>query len=102
MRRKTIFSCFHIRFLIPRGAGEDDICWASIIDNYYDALDKDGIKIQPEDAFFKTGRAPTAKLPSKFLNTPIGHNQLGNIGKHIATYLNLPNPDAFTGHCFRR
>lgn len=32
----------------------------------------------------------------------VGINKLGNMGKKIATYLNLPNPNLYTGHCFRR
>lgn len=32
----------------------------------------------------------------------IGKNKFGNMPKDIATYLNLPNPELYTGHCFRR
>lgn len=32
----------------------------------------------------------------------IGINKFGNMGKQIATYLNLPDPHLYTGHCFRR
>lgn len=32
----------------------------------------------------------------------IGKNKFTVIGKQIATYLNLPNPERYTGHCFRR
>lgn len=32
----------------------------------------------------------------------IGKNKLSNMPKEIATYLNLPNPEQYTGHCFRR
>ena len=37
-----------------------------------------------------------------FVNQPMGKNYLYNIGKDIARYLNLENPDTYTGHCFRR
>lgn len=33
---------------------------------------------------------------------PVGVNTFGGIPKIIASYLKLPNPSAFTGHCFRR
>lgn len=32
----------------------------------------------------------------------VGINKFGNMGKQIATYLNLPDPQSYTGHCFRR
>ncbi|KAK5637905.1 hypothetical protein RI129_000133 [Pyrocoelia pectoralis] len=32
----------------------------------------------------------------------IGINKFGTMGKQIATYLKLPNPELYTGHCFRR
>lgn len=32
----------------------------------------------------------------------IGINKLGNMPKQIAIYLNLDNPEIYTGHCFRR
>lgn len=32
----------------------------------------------------------------------VGKNKFGNMPKEITTFLNLPNPDNYTGHCFRR
>lgn len=32
----------------------------------------------------------------------VGINQFGKIPSLIATFLNVPQPDAYTGHCFRR
>lgn len=32
----------------------------------------------------------------------IGKNKIGAMPKEIACYLNLPNPEQYTGHCFRR
>lgn len=32
----------------------------------------------------------------------LGKNKLGNMGKRIASYLRLPNPELYTGNCFRR
>lgn len=32
----------------------------------------------------------------------VGINKFGKMGKDIATYLNLPDPSLYTGHCFRR
>jgi hypothetical protein len=32
----------------------------------------------------------------------VGINNIGSIPSKIATFLNLPNPSQYTGHCFRR
>lgn len=32
----------------------------------------------------------------------VGINKIGNMGKQIATFLKLQNPELYTGHCFRR
>lgn len=32
----------------------------------------------------------------------IGKNKFADIGRQIAKYLNLPNPQSYTGHCYRR
>lgn len=38
----------------------------------------------------------------KCLRQVIGKNKFANMPRQIATYLNLPNVDLYTGHCFRR
>ena len=35
-------------------------------------------------------------------NKPIGINKIGSFPKEIAKFLKLPNPELYTGHCFRR
>lgn len=35
-------------------------------------------------------------------NQVVGINKLGNMPKQVATFLQLPNPELYTGHCFRR
>ena len=37
----------------------------------------------------------------KFVNSPVGKNLLAKIPSEIAEFLGLPNPEEFTGHCFR-
>ncbi|XP_028145795.1 uncharacterized protein LOC114339362 [Diabrotica virgifera virgifera] len=32
----------------------------------------------------------------------VGINRFGTMGKYIATWLNLENPELYTGHCFRK
>lgn len=36
------------------------------------------------------------------LSSPIGINTMGKIAYTIAKYLNLPNPELYTGNCFKR
>ncbi|KAL7294257.1 hypothetical protein TKK_0012273 [Trichogramma kaykai] len=33
---------------------------------------------------------------------PVGINKFGSMPKEVATYLDLPNPNMYTGHSFRR
>lgn len=53
---------------------------------------------------------PSAKILPFFLNYKngkctkqcIGVHKFGNVAKNVAKYLDLPIPDEYTGHCFRR
>lgn len=38
----------------------------------------------------------------RFINQPMGKYFLSVVGKKVATALSLPNPDSYTGRCFRR
>lgn len=38
----------------------------------------------------------------KCMSQNVGINTFGNMGKIMASYLKLPNPELYTGHCFRR
>jgi len=38
----------------------------------------------------------------KCISQPIGINKIGQAPRVIATFLNLPEPERFSGHCFRR
>lgn len=71
----------------------------TVTGEYYEICKK-YINLRPKDC----------TTPSFFLNylngkctvQNVGINKFGNMGKGIATYLNLPNPNLYTGHCFRR
>lgn len=41
-------------------------------------------------------------INGKCTSQPIGINQFGKIPFKIAQFLSLPNPNLYTGHCFRR
>ena len=95
----------HIRtskFLIPRGKTPSGVCFATIIEEYISALSDDRIPLRPSAPFLYTGRPETDSKPSKFVNSPVGENALRKFGVEMATYLELPSPEKYTGHCFRR
>ncbi|XP_048007066.1 uncharacterized protein LOC125242332 [Leguminivora glycinivorella] len=50
----------------------------------------------------KTDRFFLQYHKGKCIRQPLGINKIGGTPKDIATYLNLRNPQDYTGHCFRR
>lgn len=50
--------------------------------------------------FFKG--TPPRKGTSKFINQPMGKHKIEDVGKEIANFLKLDNPNTYTSHCFRR
>ncbi len=77
------------------------MCWASIVEQYLEAVKKDRAHLKEEEhsgLFYTARNTPNAK----FLKDPIGKNTLGIVGKEVAKILLKPNPDEFTGHCWRR
>ncbi|KAK4887130.1 hypothetical protein RN001_003401 [Aquatica leii] len=72
----------------------------AITDTNWIELIKEYAKLRPTKTnhkrFFVTYRN------GRCINSPIGINTIGKISKNIAVYLKLPNPELFTGHCFRR
>lgn len=57
-------------------------------------------KLRPDG--IQTNRFFINYQKGKCLRQVIGKNKMSNIPKEIATYLNLPNPNLYTGHCLRR
>ncbi|XP_061704420.1 uncharacterized protein LOC133515846 [Cydia pomonella] len=59
---------------------------------------------------YKSLRPPNTKTDRFFLQyhkgkcsrQPMGVNKIGGIPRDIATYLKLPDPQLYTGHCFKR
>ncbi|XP_023311961.1 uncharacterized protein LOC111692276 [Anoplophora glabripennis] len=41
-------------------------------------------------------------MKNKCVKNPVGINMFGKMPADIAEFLNLPNPQLYTGHCFRR
>ena len=53
--------------------------------------------------FFLNNYSQERKIASafKFEKAPIGKETLADTGKEVAQFLDLENPDHYTGHCFR-
>ena len=88
--------------MIPRGPTENGVCLASVIDTYLSALVEDRVDTPGNSPLIRTGRSAVNKKPSVFVKTPIGVNYLYDIGKDMAKFLQLAEPNTYTGHCFRR
>ena len=77
------------------------VCPASVIDQYLNVLAGDlNCSIEElEGDFFKSTHGKNA---NKFVRVPLGKNKLALVGIEFAQELMLPNPKAYTGHCWRR
>ena len=74
---------------------------ASVIDQYLHLLESD-LKTTRDllhGSFFKSTHGKNGKM---FRNVPMGKNILAKVGFEFADELLLPNPQCFTGHCWRR
>lgn len=80
------------RCFMIKGIEDNNLNLKSIFQNY--------IKLRPENI-------PNKRLFLNYRNGkctvhPIGVNAITKVPSDIAKYLNLPNPEHYTGHCFRR
>ena len=82
-------------YIIPKGK------YASLIESYLNNLHLD-VNPDPEDPFFFTGRKPLKNGTSKYINSPLGINEMRNTGIYIAKLLQLEEPERYTGNlCFK-
>lgn len=71
-----------------------------IIGSYFYNIVKKYINMRPSEQF--TDRFFIVWRNGKCVRQVIGKNKIGEVPKVIATFLNLPDPKTYTGHCFRR
>lgn len=76
---------------VPRMFVITEVNWVHLVKKYYN-LRPAGATVR----FFLTYRN------GHCIKSPIGINTISKIPKMIATYLKLPEPERYTGHCFRR
>ena len=74
---------------------------ASVVDQYLETLQFDLNTSQEKltGPFFKSAHG---KKASVFRRTPMGKTLISRVGFEFATELLIPNPQGFTGHCWRR
>ncbi|KAK4887074.1 hypothetical protein RN001_003345 [Aquatica leii] len=77
---------------VPRVFVITELTWINLIKKYYQLRPAH----TPHDRYFLTYREGKCSI------LPIGINKIGKMPKSIATFLNLSNPEDYTGHCFRR
>lgn len=66
----------------------------------YCACFTEQLKHEADGRFFR--KLSMAKNYLHATKTKVGKNLIGDFGKRIAGILDLPNPEKYTGHCWRR
>ena len=87
-------------FLIPFGPSELGVDLGSIIEEYVLALKEMGNRPYPTDPFLLCGRDADKMEETKFINSPLGENMLRLVGKQVANFLKLDNPELYVSLCF--
>ena len=87
-------------FLIPFGPSDLGVDFGSIIEEYVLALKEIGTRPYPTSPFLYCGKDGEQMNDSKFINSPLGENALREIGKQVASFLKLENPELYTSLCF--
>lgn len=67
----------------------------------YLSLIRKYIQLRPKD-LLTNGRFFLMYRNGKCTRQPVGVHKLATVSKTVATFLNLPEPERFTGHCLRR
>ncbi|XP_044578608.1 uncharacterized protein LOC123261158 [Cotesia glomerata] len=88
------------RYLISINDNKNDYPGQFIIGNLFYAKVKTYISKRPSGNF--NDRFFIQYTKDRCTRTPIGRHTIGGMPKKIATYLDLPNINRHTGHCFRR
>lgn len=73
---------------------EEEIDYLKIFKKYYEIRKKFGVAISPR--FFMRYQN------GKCVNQPVGKHTFARMPSIIAKFLNLPDANLYTGHCFRR
>ena len=90
------------KFLVKNEENQSGVNCARILQKYLEALTRYEVVTTPDGPFFMRGYKKGPHSKSKFTNEPIGKNTLAKIPGEIAEFLNLPESEKYTGHCFRR
>ena len=84
------------KFLVPFNEEDKNCCFGSRVQDYLQILCRDIPNIEPNEEIFRTVRK------QGLIKCVMGKNYISQIGKDVASYLSLDDPNQYTGHCFRR
>lgn len=86
------------KFLIPRNkVGRNNICFADFLFKYFEDLDRN-VFTANHTCLFITGKELMMDNMPKIIGVPMGSTALFGVGRTVASWLKLPNPDNFTSH----
>lgn len=89
---------FPFRFLIPQNkVGRNNICFADFLFKYFEDLDRN-VFTANHTCLFITGKELMMDNMPKIIGVPMGSTALFGVGRTVASWLKLPNPDNFTSH----
>ena len=83
---------------IPENRRDVSVCFASKFQKYLNRVVLSNGPFKPSDKLFKS----CSKGKANFTTQPFGKNQMAKLGKEVAELLGLPNPEKYTGQCWRR
>lgn len=88
------------KYIVSINSNKNDYAGQFIIGNlFYDHVKK-YISLRPPGQF--SDRFFIKYQEGKCFRQPIGRHKIGEVPENIASYLQLPDPKRYTGHCFRR
>ena len=88
------------KYLVSINNNKNDYAGQFIIGIFFYQKIKKYILLRPVDQF--SDRFFIHYQRGKCTRQNIGRHKIGEVPEKIATYLQLPNPKRYTGHCFRR
>lgn len=88
------------KYVVSVNSNKNEYGGQFIIGNLFYNKVQNYILLRPTDNF--SDRFFIKYQDGKCFRQPIGRHKIGEVPEKIASYLMLPNPERFTGHCFRR
>lgn len=88
------------KYIVSINNNKNEYAGQFIIGNLFYHYVKKYISLRPPDQF--SDRFFIKYNDGKCFRQPIGRHKIGQVAENIASYLQLPDPKRYTGHCLRR